>query len=113
MFVEYNFEWKGRNLHKPLVYPINNDSKHRYIHNVLVNALQSFQTSIAKNEDYKKLSLNARKKYFWGYIKNRELLVLKNNTLMYMNVDKFDKNGKIYNKDFKNYSNLLEIDALN
>ena len=111
MFVEFNFTWKGKNLNQPLMFPINNNTKQRYIRNVLIPALQSFQNSVAKNDEYKKLNLKQRKNYFWNYIKKRPLTVFKNNAIKYINVDQFDVNAKIYKNDFNEYSNLLEIDA--
>ena len=111
MFVERNFVWKGRNIQIPLDKGKRSDVI-RYINEIIIPAIQSFQEVHKENKTYKELDLERRKKRFWEYIKKRLVFMVGRTGIPgYSKTMDFDKNGTYLRTEAENYMNLLEINV--
>lgn len=111
MFVERNFVWKGRNLQIPLDKSKRSDVT-RYINEIIIPAIQSFQEVHKENKTYKELDLEGRKKRFWEYIKKRPVHMIGRTGIPgYGRTMDFDINATYLRTEAKNYMNLLEINV--
>lgn len=112
MFVERDFVWKGRDINMPLQLGSNADVS-RYIMDIIIPAIQSFQDVHKEDKTYKDLNLDGRKKRFWDYIKDRPVFAIRRDGVIgYFKTKDFDKNGKYLERnEAKNYMNLLEINV--
>jgi hypothetical protein len=94
MLLEKNFVWKGKNI-PPMMFPPMNNNYNIYLHQVLLPALTSFHNTESKKKEFKQLSLNNRQKYFWDFIKTRNIHTIIDNIPVYIPVNRFDPNGKL------------------